>query len=136
MKYMDDMDQAYMKYMGDEEDMMMASEEEASGENKEAAEKEAKSDEQYNHGDNLALEIDQDFLDEVVKLRGKEGLADAKSMLAIASERLDRVTQYLEETGNEKMAFAIDKCAWKRALTSCQSKWSTNFSTHSAFRSM
>lgn len=108
MKMMDDMDMAYMKYMAaedvvDSEEVVEAAAVEA------AVEVEAKSDEELNSGDNKALEIDQDFLDDVEKLRGKEDLADAKSMLAIASERLDKVASYLEETGNDKMAFAIDQ---------------------------
>jgi len=107
MKMMDDMDMAYMKHMGSED--IVSTDEEEVIEEKEASEVEAKYDEELNSGDNQALEIDQDFLDDVEKLRGKSDLADAKSMLAIASERLDKVASYLEETGNDKMAFAVDQ---------------------------
>ena len=109
MKMAEEMDMAYMKYMGSEEVVSADEEVEDEGAEVEASEVEAKSDEELNSGDNQALEIDQDFLDDVEKLRGKEDLADAKSMLAIASERLDKVASYLEETGNDKMAFAIDQ---------------------------
>jgi len=65
-------------------------------------------------------EINQDYLDDVVELRDKEGLATEDSMLdtapteykaamKTASSRLDRVATYFEKTGRSKLAYRIDR---------------------------
>jgi hypothetical protein len=103
MSYMD-MEEVPMSYMDMEEDYMYASEEDPSG---------------------AEEEITQDYLSDVVKLRGEEGLATEPSMedaarsagmssvdyLKRASARLDKVATYLEKHGQVKVAYRLDKMA-------------------------
>jgi len=67
-------------------------------------------------------EITQDYLNDVVEERGKEGLATEPSMLDAAptgyvarlksaSARLDRVATHLEKQGRKKMAYRVDTIA-------------------------
>ena len=67
-------------------------------------------------------EITQDYLNDVVEERGKEGLATEPSMLDAAptgyvarlksaSARLDRVATHLEKQGRKKLAFRVDTIA-------------------------